>query len=164
MNPTSDRDRIERKILLKAKRSHVWRVLANAEAFGQWFGVALEGKRFVAGEWTQGQITFPGYEHLLWNVLVERVEPERLFSFRWHPYAIHPDVDYSQEPTTLVKFELEDMDNGTLLKVSESGFDHIPQARREKAFRMDSRGWEEQMNSIERFLTESAKAHEREGG
>ena len=160
MNPTSDRDRIERKILLKAKRSHVWRVLANAEAFGQWFGVALDGKRFVAGEWTQGQITFPGYEHLLWNVLVERVEPERLFSFRWHPYAIHPDVDYSQEPTTLVKFELEDMDNGTLLKVSESGFDHIPQARREKAFRMDSRGWEEQMNSIERFLTESAKAHE----
>ncbi|MBD9614538.1 SRPBCC family protein [Pseudomonas sp. PDM02] len=160
MNPASDR--IERKILLKAPRSQVWRVLAHAEAFGQWFGVALEGKRFVAGEWTQGQVTYPGYEHVLWNVLVERVEPERVFSFRWHPYAVRADVDYSQEPTTLVKFELEDHPEGTLLKVSESGFDHIPQTRREKAFRMDSRGWEEQMNNIEQFLAETTKARVRQ--
>ncbi|PTT95881.1 vanillate O-demethylase oxidoreductase VanB, partial [Pseudomonas sp. HMWF031] len=143
MNPASDR--IERKILLKAPRSQVWRVIAHAEEFGKWFGVALDGRRFVAGEWTQGQVTYPGYEHVLWNVLVERVEPERLFSFRWHPYAVESGFDYSQEPTTLVKFELEDMDKGTLLKVSESGFDHIPQTRRLKAFRMDSRGWDEQM-------------------
>ncbi|MNF77142.1 hypothetical protein D3C84_592800 [compost metagenome] len=162
MNPASDR--IERKILLKAKRSQVWRVVANAEVFGQWFGVALEGKRFVAGEWTQGRVTYPGYEHVLWNVLVERVEPERLFSFRWHPYAVRPEIDYSQEPTTLVKFELEDHDAGTLLRVSESGFDHIPDVRREKAFRMDSRGWEEQMNNIEQFLIDNAKSHEQQGG
>ena len=162
MNPASDR--IERKILLKAKRSQVWRVLANAEEFGQWFGVALKGKRFVAGEWTQGRVTYPGYEHVLWNVLVERVEPERLFSFRWHPYAVRPEIDYSQEPTTLVKFELEDHDAGTLLRVSESGFDHIPDVRREKAFRMDSRGWEEQMNNIEQFLIDNAKSHEQQGG
>ncbi|MFL8990191.1 hypothetical protein D3C76_582640 [compost metagenome] len=162
MNPASDR--IERKVLLKAKRSQVWRVLANAEVFGQWFGVALEGKRFVAGEWTQGRVTYPGYEHVLWNVLVERVEPERLFSFRWHPYAVRPEIDYSQEPTTLVKFELEDHDAGTLLRVSESGFDHIPDVRREKAFRMDSRGWEEQMNNIEQFLIDNAKSHEQQGG
>jgi len=162
MNPASDR--IERKVLLKAKRSQVWRVLANAEVFGQWFGVALEGKRFVAGEWTQGRVTYPGYEHVLWNVLVERVEPERLFSFRWHPYAVRPEIDYSQEPTTLVKFELEDHDAGTLLRVSESGFDHIPDVRREKAFRMDSRGWEEQMNNIEQFLIDNAKAHEQQSG
>lgn len=161
MNPASDR--IERKILLTAPRYQVWRVLANAEAFGQWFGVSLEGKRFVAGDWTQGQITYPGYEHLLWNVLVERVEPERVFSFRWHPYAVEPDVDYSQEPTTLVLFELEDMDNGTLLKVTESGFDHIPQTRRLKAFRMDSRGWDEQMSNIEEFLKVSTKAREHQG-
>ena len=162
MNPASDR--IERKVLLKAKRSQVWRVLANAEEFGKWFGVALEGKRFVAGEWTQGRVTYPGYEHVLWNVLVERVEPERLFSFRWHPYAVRPEIDYSQEPTTLVKFELEDHDAGTLLRVSESGFDHIPDVRREKAFRMDSRGWEEQMNNIEQFLIENAKSHEQQSG
>ena len=158
MNPASDR--IERKILLKAPRSQVWRVIAHAEQFGKWFGVALDGRRFVAGEWTQGQVTYPGYEHVLWNVLVERVEPERLFSFRWHPYAVEPGFDYSQEPTTLVKFELEDMENGTLLKVSESGFDHIPQTRRLKAFRMDSRGWDEQMSNIEQFL--SGKAPERQ--
>ncbi|MCY1396123.1 Activator of Hsp90 ATPase -like protein [compost metagenome] len=162
MNPASDR--IERKILLKAKRSQVWRVIAHAEEFGKWFGVALEGKRFVAGEWTQGRVTYPGYEHVLWNVLVERVEPERLFSFRWHPYAVRPEIDYSQEPTTLVKFELEDHDAGTLLRVSESGFDHIPDVRREKAFRMDSRGWEEQMNNIEQFLIDNAKSHEQQGG
>ncbi|UZE22140.1 SRPBCC family protein [Pseudomonas sp. B21-056] len=148
-------DRIERKILLKAPRSQVWRALANAEAFGRWFGVALEGKRFVAGERTQGQITYPGYEHLTWDVAVERVEPERVFSFRWHPYAIEPQVDYSQEPETRVQFELEDIDGGTLLKVVESGFDGIPEARRLKAFRMDSRGWDEQMANIEEFLTRS---------
>ena len=148
-------DRIERKILLKAPRSQVWRALANAEAFGQWFGVALEGKRFVAGERTQGQITYPGYEHLTWDVLVERVEPERVFSFRWHPYAVEPQVDYSQESETRVQFELEDMDGGTLLKVVESGFDGIPEARRLKAFRMDSRGWDEQMANIEEFLNKS---------
>ncbi|MCL6702998.1 SRPBCC family protein [Pseudomonas sp. T1.Ur] len=145
-------DRIERKILLKAPRSQVWRALANAEAFGQWFGVNLEGKRFVAGERTQGQITYPGYEHLTWDVAVERVEPERVFSFRWHPYAIEPETDYSSESETRVQFELEDMNGGTLLKVVESGFNDIPEARRLKAFRMDSRGWDEQMANIEEFL------------
>jgi uncharacterized protein YndB with AHSA1/START domain len=145
-------DRIERKILLKAPRSQVWRALANAEAFGQWFGVALKGKRFVAGERTQGQITYPGYEHLVWDVLVERVEPERVFSFRWHPYAVEPQTDYSQESETRVQFELEDMGGGTLLRVVESGFNDIPEARRLKAFRMDSRGWDEQMANIEEYL------------
>ena len=148
-------DRIERKILLKAPRSQVWRALANAEAFGQWFGVELSGKRFVAGERTQGQITYTGYEHLVWDVLVERVEPERVFSFRWHPYAVEPQTDYSQETETRVQFELEDMDGGTLLKVVESGFNDIPEARRLKAFRMDSRGWDEQMANIEEFLSKA---------
>ncbi|MFJ2367409.1 SRPBCC family protein [Pseudomonas sp. NPDC087697] len=145
-------DRIERKILLKAPRSTVWRALANAELFGKWFGVALDGKRFVAGERTQGQITYPGYEHLVWDVQVARVEPERVFAFRWHPYAVEPDMDYSSEPTTLVLFELEDMDGGTLLKVVESGFDNIPAERRLKAFRMNSRGWDDQMTNIETYL------------
>lgn len=145
-------DRIERKILLKAPRSTVWRALANAESFGKWFGVALDGKRFVAGERTRGQITYPGYEHLVWDVQVARVEPERVFAFRWHPYAVEPEMDYSSEPTTLVLFELEDMDGGTLLKVVESGFDNIPVERRLKAFRMNSRGWDDQMTNIETYL------------
>ncbi|AUG03284.1 vanillate O-demethylase oxidoreductase VanB [Pseudomonas sp. 09C 129] len=145
-------DRIERKILLKAPRARVWAALANAEAFGSWFGVALEGQRFVVGQRTRGQITYPGYEHLVWDVLVERLEPEHLFAFSWHPYAVEPGVDYSAEPSTLVQFELEDLDGGTLLRVVESGFDGIPPERRLKAFRMNSRGWDEQMNNIETYL------------
>lgn len=159
MNTSSDH--IERKVLLDVPRSRVWAALVDAEAFGDWFGVALKGQRFVAGQRTQGKITYPGYEHLVWDVLVERIEPDLLFSFRWHPYAVDPDVDYSAEPTTLVQFELEDLGDlenpenpnaGTLLRVVESGFDEIPAERRLKAFRMNSRGWDEQMSNIETYL------------
>ncbi|MGH8158040.1 MAG: SRPBCC family protein [Rhodanobacter sp.] len=145
-------DRIERQILLKAPRSRVWRALADAEAFGDWFGVALKGKHFVAGQRTQGYITYPGYEHLLWDVLVERIEPERVLSFRWHPYAMDPAVDYSQETATLVVFELEEVGGGTLLRLVESGFDGIPAARRLESFRMNSGGWDEQMKNIEKHV------------
>ena len=145
-------DRIERKILLKAPRAQVWAALTEAQVFGCWFGVALQGQRFVAGQRTSGPITYPGYEYLVWDVLIEQLLPEELFSFSWHPYAVDPAVDYSSEPTTLVRFELEDMDGGTLLRVVESGFDGIPAQRRLKAFRMNSRGWDEQMNNIETYL------------
>lgn len=145
-------DRIERQIHIKAPRSKVWRALADAESFGNWFGVALQGKRFVAGEPCEGNITYPGYEHLMWNVVVERVEPERLLSFRWHPYAVDPNVDYSQEPTTLVTFELEETSDGTLLRLVESGFDGIPVSRRAEAFRMNSGGWDAQMKNIDAYV------------
>lgn len=145
-------DRIERQIHIKAPRSKVWRALADAESFGNWFGVALQGKRFVAGEPCEGNITYPGYEHLMWNVVVERVEPERLLAFRWHPYAVDPNVDYSQEPTTLVTFELEETSDGTLLRLVESGFDGIPVSRRAEAFRMNSGGWDAQMKNIDAYV------------
>lgn len=148
-------DRIERQILLKASRSRVWRALADAEAFGDWFGVALKGKRFVAGQRTQGYITHPGYEHLLWDVLIERVEPERVLSFRWHPYAVDPAADYSQEAPTLVMFELEEVRGGILLRLVESGFDRVPAVRRLEAFRMNSGGWDQQMKNIEKHVTTS---------
>ena len=145
-------DRIEKQILLRAPRSRVWRALANAEEFGQWFGVNLTGKRFIAGQSVQGNITYPGYEHLVMDLLVERVEPEHHLSWRWHPAAVDASVDYAPEPTTLVVFELTEVDGGTLLRVVESGFDRIPVARREEAFRMNSGGWEEQMVNIERHV------------
>ena len=148
-------DRIEKQIQLKAPRSRVWRALSNAEEFGKWFGVDLKAKAFVAGQPVQGRITHPGYEHVVWSVVVERIEPESLFSFRWHPYAIDPKVDYSKEPTTLVVFELKDDSGGTLLSVVESGFDNIPASRRDEAFRMNSGGWEAQMNNIAKHLGES---------
>ena len=151
----SSTDRIERKILLKAPRARVWRALSNAEEFGGWFGVALKGKAFAAGKRVQGQITYPGYEHVVFDVLIERVEPERLLSWRWHPAAVEPSVDYSQEPTTLVVFELKEVDGGTLLSVVESGFDNVPPARRLEAFRMNSGGWDEQMQNIEKHVATS---------
>ncbi|SFS18939.1 Uncharacterized conserved protein YndB, AHSA1/START domain [Dyella sp. OK004] len=145
-------DRIERQILLKAPRSRVWHALADAESFGDWFGLALKGKRFVAGEYTQGNITYPGFEHLVFEALVESLKPEHYFAFRWHPYAIDPNTDYSKEPTTLVEFTLEETRDGTLLRVVESGFDQIPVSRRDEAYRMNSGGWEEQMKNIETYV------------
>jgi uncharacterized protein YndB with AHSA1/START domain len=148
----SSPDRIERKILLKAPRSKVWRALSNAEEFGGWFGVALKGRAFVAGQRVRGQITYPGYEHVVFDVLIERMEPERLLSWRWHPGAIDPAVDYSPEPTTLVEFTLQDVEGGTLLSLVESGFGAIPASRRLAAFRGNSGGWDKQMLNIEKHV------------
>jgi uncharacterized protein YndB with AHSA1/START domain len=152
MTTTTPTDRIERTIVLKAPRARVWRALSNAEEFGNWFGVALKGRTFVAGQRTQGKVTHPGYEHLTWDVLIERVEPERLLSWRWHPGAVDALVDYSKEPSTEVVFELKDVEGGTLLTVVESGFDELPDARRLDAFRMNSGGWDIQMQNIERHV------------
>ena len=146
-------DRIEKRIELKAPVSRVWRALTDYREFGEWFRVKLEGP-FVAGQVSRGQITYPGYEHLKWEAVVQKLEPERLFSFTWHPYAVDPKVDYSKEPQTLVEFKLEKTPTGTRLLLTESGFDRIPAARRMEAFRMNDGGWTEQMKNIERHVTE----------
>jgi len=148
----SSTDRIEKKILLRAPRSRVWRALTDAREFGAWFRVALEGS-FAEGATVRGRITHPGYEHLTMEMRIERMDPERLFSYRWHPYAVRPDVDYAAEPTTLVEFHLEDATGGTLLTVVESGFDRLPSGRRAEAFRMNDGGWSEQMGNIERHVS-----------
>jgi uncharacterized protein YndB with AHSA1/START domain len=142
-------DRIEKRILLRAPRSRVWRAITAPVEFGAWFGVKLEGP-FVEGAMVRGKITHPGYEHLTFEMLVERIEPERYFACRWHPYAIDTNVDYSSEPTTLVEFRLDEAEGGTLLTIVESGFDRIPLARRAEAFRMNDQGWTEQAKNIER--------------
>jgi uncharacterized protein YndB with AHSA1/START domain len=149
----TDTDRIEKKITLKTPRSRVWRAIADAKEFGEWFRVKLEGT-FQAGAAIRGKIDYPGYEHLTMEMQVERIEPEAYFAYRWHPYAIDPAVDYSKEPTTLVEFRLEDADGGTLLTIVESGFDQIPPARRETAFRMNDGGWTQQAQNIERHVSQ----------
>ena len=149
---TKNTDRIERKILLQESRARVWQALSNAEEFGSWFGVRLKGQSFAPGQRTHGQVTHPGYEHLVFEVWIERVEPERLLSWRWHPAPLDQDADYASEPTTLVTFKLEDAAGGTLLSVVESGFDKIPPQRRLKVFRMNSGGWDEQMKNIEKHV------------
>jgi len=148
-------DRIEKHIELKAPVSRVWRALTDYREFGEWFRVKLDGP-FVAGQVSRGQITYPGYEHLKWEAVVQKLEPERLFSFTWHPYAVDPKVDYSKEPQTLVEFKLEKTPTGTRLLLTESGFDRIPAARRMEAFRMNDGGWTEQMKNIERHVTEKS--------
>ena len=144
-------DRIEKTVFLRAPRSRVWRAIATAEEFGTWFGVKLEGQ-FSAGARVSGRITIPGYQHVTMEITIERVDSERLFSYRWHPYAIDPGVDYSGEPTTLVEFRLEEVPGGTKLTVTESGFDRIPAARRAEAFRMNDQGWTGQIRNIEHHV------------
>ncbi len=149
---TDSTDRIEREILLDAPIARVWRALANAEEFGKWFGVALAGKTFVPGQQIQGNLTFPGHEHVVFDALIVEMTPEKRFSYHWHPYAVVPGVDYSREETTLVVIEITPAEGGTLLKVVESGFDKVPAARRAEAFRMNSRGWEGQLHNIVKYV------------
>ena len=140
-------DRIEKSIEIAAPVSRVWKALTDHREFGTWFRVKLEGP-FVPGEVSRGQMTYPGYEHVRWNAVVQRMEPEKLFSFTWHPYALDPEIDYSAETPTLVTFTLEAAGGGTLLRVVESGFDKVPAGRRAEAFRMNDRGWGMQMENI----------------
>jgi uncharacterized protein YndB with AHSA1/START domain len=148
-------DRIERKILLEAPRSRVWRALTDPVEFGDWFGVSVASKAMIAGKLLRGKVTHPGYEHVVFEVMIERIESDHLLSWRWHPYAVDSTVDYSAEPTTLVVFELEDVEGGTLLRVVESGFDNVPAARRLEAYRMNSGGWDQQMKNIEKHVAAS---------
>jgi uncharacterized protein YndB with AHSA1/START domain len=143
---------IERHIDLNAPQSRVWQALTDHGQFGEWFRVKLEGP-FVAGQPTGGHITWPNWEHLRMDVDVKELTPESYFSFTWHPYAIHPSHDYSHETPTLVEFKLVPTSTGTSLTVIESGFDKIPAERYADAFRMNSSGWEQQLNNIAEYLT-----------
>jgi uncharacterized protein YndB with AHSA1/START domain len=144
-------DSIEKRIELAAPVSRVWRALTDYREFGEWFRAKLDGP-FVPGQVARGHITYPGYEHVRWEATVQKMEPERLFSFTCHPYAVDPAVDYASEPTTLVEFRLEPNAGRTVLVLTESGFDAIPKDRRFEAFRMNERGWTEQMTNIARHV------------
>ena len=143
---------IEKHVELKVPVSRVWKALTDSKEFGEWFRVSVDGP-FRAGKATRGRILYPGYEHLTWEVMVQKIEPETLFSFTWHPYAIDPDKDYSSEPTTLVEFRLTPKGGNTLLAVTETGFDKLPKDRAFEAFRMNEGGWTEQMKNVERHVS-----------
>ena len=144
-------DRIERQAELNAPIARVWRAMADYREFGDWFGVKLNGP-FVSGQPARGNITHPGYEHVVWEVMIAQMEEESVFSFRWHPYALDKTVDYSGERPTLVEFRLEEITGGTRLRLVESGFDGIPEERRAEAFQMHEGGWTQQMKNIESYL------------
>ena len=153
MGLNSETDRIEKSIVIKAPRERVWNALATAENFGAWFGANLGGQTFEPGKRARGKISNCGHDNVWFDVIVECIEPQNLFSFRWHPYPIDPSIDYTKEQPTLVTFTLKDApDNCTLLTVVESGFDNIPPDRRLEAFRMNSRGWDYQIENVVRYV------------
>lgn len=153
MNTAEISDSITRSIVIAAPRERVWRALSNAEEFGSWFGANLAGQTFAAGQRARGQITYKGYEHVWFDIVVDRIEPQTLLSYRWHPYALDPKVDYDAEEPTLVTFTLKDAPGkATLLTVVESGFDRVPPGRRDEAFRMNTRGWQAQLDNIVRHV------------
>lgn len=143
--------RIERTIVLRAPRARVWRALTNADEFGAWFGVALEGI-FAPGARLTGRWAAPAHEHETIEFAIERVEPECLFAYRWHPAASEPGVDVTHEPTTLVEFHLADVAEGTQLTVIESGFDLLTPARRATTFPMHEQGWNDLLAAIAQYV------------
>jgi uncharacterized protein YndB with AHSA1/START domain len=158
-------DRIEKKILLHAPRKRIWRALSDSAEFGTWFGMKFDGP-FVPGAVMRGVIVGTKvnaevakaqkeYEGMSGEITIEQIEPERLFSFRWHPFAVERGVDYSAEPTTLIVFTLEETPNGVLLTVTESGFDQIPLERRSKAFTANEQGWTMVLKLIEEYLAQT---------
>lgn len=139
-------DRIEKSFEVKATRSRVWRAISDAREFATWFGVELD-RSFAPGTSVIGRLPYKGEIHTF-EMQVERIEPESRFSYRWHPYAMDPKVDYSKEPTTLVEFRLEEMAGGTRVTIVESGFDRLPASRRVEAFRMNESGWASQSKKL----------------
>ena len=161
-------DRIEKKVLLRAPRKRVWRALSDSKEFGTWFGVKFDGP-FAPGASMRGVIVTTTvnaevakaqkpHVGMPFEITIEQMEPERLFSFRWHPFAVERGVDYSAEPTTLIVFALEEVADGVMLTVTESGFDRIPLARRAKAFTANEQGWGMMLKVIEEYLVQKSKA------
>jgi uncharacterized protein YndB with AHSA1/START domain len=145
---------IEKQIELKAPVSRVWRALTDHNEFGAWFGVKFNAP-FQPGELATGQITIPNYDHLQCLFYIEKMQPESYFSYKWHPYAVDNAIDYSKEEPTLVEFRLEKTATGTLLRVTESGFEKIPAHRRLEAFGKNDNGWAQQIKNIERYVTQT---------
>jgi uncharacterized protein YndB with AHSA1/START domain len=160
-------DRIEKKILLQAPLARVWRAISDAREFGSWFGMKFDEPKFTVGARATGTISpttvdenvakaQKPYEGTPFDLEIEAIEPQRLFSFRWHPGAIDKTIDYTKEPRTLVQFELEEADGGTMLTLTESGFDRIPLARRAKAFSMNEGGWTGVMTLVEKYVAKAS--------
>lgn len=156
MTQTAQTDRIEQEVRIQAPRARVWKALTDSKEFGAWFGAEVS-EPFAPGRSVamrmRGDSACTGKTHPEFEIHIERVEPEEVFSFRWHPYAVDPKVDYAQEPTTLVEFRLSTTPAGTLVRVVESGFDRIPPGRRVEAFRMNTKGWAIQLENVKKHVT-----------
>ena len=164
--PTMDQRQIEKQILLRAPLARVWQALTDSKRFGTWFGVSFDGP-FVEGAFMRGVVTPTkldetiaetqrAYDGARFELTIERIVPRRLFSFRWHPFAVDVGVDYSGEPTTLIEFRLDERDDGVLVTVTESGFENIPLERRAKAFEANKGGWDAVIMLLEKYVAQAA--------
>jgi uncharacterized protein YndB with AHSA1/START domain len=144
-------DAIVQAIDINAPVARVWRALSDYREFGTWFGVKLDGPFQIDTE-AQGNITIPGFEHVVWRVVIKQMREPDLFSFTWHPYAVDTNIDYSTETPTLVEFRLQPVGSGTRVTVTESGFGNVPAHRRAEAFRMNNGGWAAQMKNIKNHV------------
>lgn len=142
---------IVKTVDLNAPVSRVWRALTDYKQFGEWFRVKLD-QPFEAGGLSTGQMTYPGYENCPWRAVVERIEPERLFSFSWHDFDETSDADVADQPTMLVEFRLEPIDAGTRLTITESGFEALPDPRRLEVLRGNTEGWNIQAQNIADYV------------
>lgn len=157
-------DRIEKKILLRAPLERVWRAISDSGEFGVWFGVKFDGpftpgarmRGTIVGTQVDADVAKAQKQHakISFEMTIEQIEPQRLLSFRWHPNAVEPGMDYSDEPTTLIVFALEEVSEGVMLTVTESGFDQIPLERRVKAFTANNQGWTIVITLVEKYLAQ----------
>ena len=153
MTDDANQDRIEKIVDLAAPPARVWRALTDHEEFGAWFRVALDGP-FIVGATTTGRITAPGYEHMKWTTVTEKMEPQRLFAFSWPPGDIDPDTVYAADAKVLVEFRLEPAGAGTRLTITETGFLQFPEAKRLEALRSNAQGWDSQAANIAAHVAE----------
>jgi uncharacterized protein YndB with AHSA1/START domain len=155
-------DRIQKTVTLRAPKGRVWRAISNPKDFGAWFGASLAGS-FVPGTKVSGKITpttvdasvaaeQAPYAGMPIELLIERVEPDRLVQFRWHPYPVGPE---EAELTTQVSFQLEDDPEGVVLTITESGFERLPAPRSAEAYAGNERGWEKQTELIRKYVAAS---------
>ena len=155
-------DRIEKQILLRAPIQRVWRAISDSTEFGTWFGMKFDAP-FAPGKTVRGEIVGTTvdpdvgraqsrHKGMTFDITIEKMEPEREFSMRWHPFAIDPTIDYSAEPTTLVTFALQEVPEGVMLTVTESGFDKIPLERRAQAFSANEQGWNFMVTVLEKYV------------
>ncbi|SHG77972.1 Uncharacterized conserved protein YndB, AHSA1/START domain [Kaistia soli DSM 19436] len=160
-------DEIKKEIVLRATRERVWNALTESGEFGIWFGVRIDGP-FIAGHEAVGHIVptevdpevaklQEPYRGTIFRIRIEQIDPMHLFSFRWHPFAVDPSKSYDTEPTTLVTFQLADVEGGTLLTITESGFDQLPIDRRRSALEANDGGWEHQAKLVAKYLALDGK-------
>lgn len=148
----AEQDRIEKVADLAAPVSRVWKALTDHKEFGEWFNVRLN-EPFEVGATTTGNITYPGYEHMQWVSVTEKLEHEELFTFSWPPSAVDPDSTYSDDAKVMVEFRLEPIDTGTRLTITETGFMQFPDSKRLEVLRSNKQGWDIQAENIAAYVT-----------